>query len=172
MQTAFLLAIALASGGQAEPGSAEFKSQAARVQVTLTVGQYAYEVTNLGASPIMRFEIGQRHTYKPEAPHGWGARITGDAFEAWTEDPSAAILPGQSALFQMRVGSEGAVLGESVARVTFDDGRVAAIDRVWSPQSQPCSSVFIQSAGAAGIILAYALWVYRRGRKRAGGGAT
>lgn len=146
------------------PASAVFEGQSARIRVEVVGGQYTYSVTNLDNVPIVRFEIGQRRSYKPEGPRGWQAELSKDAFVARAADAAGGILPKWSGSFRMRVSSAGAVLGESTARVVFSDGRQLSIPSVWSPRAPSRLSVLFPSLVAAAVILIHGLWVYRQRR--------
>ena len=170
MQTITLTGLLLALSSSADPASAEFEQSGVHVRVTVQVGQYYYDVTNSQPAPITRFEISQLHTYKHQAPKDWQIEESDDRFIAWTDEPAHGIQPGDSGRFSMCVGSAGAVLGQSPARVVFADGRTAEVPGVWCPQPRPFRSTVVLGILLAGVILAHAAWVYRRRGPRSGHG--
>jgi len=157
-----LCAMTLSPSVEAEPGTARFEGEGVQILVTLMGGQYTYRLVNLGASPIVRFEVDQVHTYNPQAPDGWQVEEARNRFVAWPQDLANAIHADQPKQFGMRVSSAGAVLGEGVARVSFADGRVVDVNHVWCPVLRPCGTKVLLSAVLAAIILAHAAWVFHR----------
>jgi len=166
MQSIAVTTFLMLLSSSAEPAAAEFEQSGVRVRVTVKVGQYYYDVTNSQTAPITRFEISQLHTYKHQSPMGWQTQGTDDRFMAWTDEPIQGIQPGNSGRFSMCVGSGGAVLGQSPARVVLADGRTIEVPGVWCPQPRSFRSAAVLTVLLAGVVLAHALWVFRQPKPR------
>ncbi len=147
---------------------AEFKTDDVRICVDVQSSVYTYKVTNLGASPIVRFEVKGHAAYNFMAPEGWQKVVSSGVFQAWTSEHRAAIRSNKTAEFSLRVSSEGAVLGRVPAKVQFRSGETATVAGVWAPVREPRSYIALVVGLILVVLLLHtAIFVYRdrRGKK-------
>jgi len=150
----------------ATPNQAEFKTDQVSIKVDIQSNIFKYEVTNLGASPIVGFEAQHHASYNFIVPDGWHKEDSSDLFKAWTDDLELAIGPGKTAEFSMRVSSRGAVLGRAPAKVRFQSGQTATVPNVWSPSPEPRSYIFLIAGLTLFIILLHTAALVRKNRRR------
>jgi hypothetical protein len=148
-------------------GAGEVEAQGVRVRSSVSSNVYTWEVTNLGDSLIVRFEIPCHHAYNFKGPEGWEVSEDPSGFRAWTEDAILAIRPRRSGEFSARVTSLGAVLGSADARVELVSGDALRLEGLWSPVPEPRSTIWL----IVGVILFLAL-LHTRGEARRAVGAA
>jgi len=161
-----ILCLADVSYRQLEPGKAEFKTDKAIVRVTVSSSIYTYEVTNLQGSPIVRFKIGQHHSYAFTPPDGWERQSEKDFFCADTNRPDKTIGFRQTKDFSVRVSSRGAVLGKSDIELRSESGQIIVIPGVWSPASETKSYPLAVAGTIIAIMLIQTVIVNRRSKRK------
>jgi len=144
----------------------EVESGGVRMQVRVQANEYAYELRNLSAAPVVRVEIPYRHSYTFEVPKGWKLESEHGLFRAWTDDPAQAIRPQGSGAFSFRAASKGAVLGNVDVNVVLDDGRSITLPQVWSTVSEPPSVLILAAALTGLLMLLHTVLAERRARRR------
>lgn len=149
LQNAVILAAAL--------GSSEVEKSGVRVRTDIHASVYTYEVTNLSARPIMRFEVGYSNAYYFKAPLGWEFDSEGGVFAAWTGDQRRAIYRGQTRKFSFNVTSKGAVLGNVGARVESAGGEAIEFDQVWGAIPEPRGQVLLVACVVLAIFALHTL---------------
>ncbi len=147
--------------------------------VTITGGpdatghNYTWTITNHHAAAItaIAFPHYRADTFTP--PEGWTGDITNFRGRGATEGlcsgkaeaPGAAIAPGGSAEFYLRVAPKGAKRGTRAARVSFEDGREVLV-QVETPVREPFLERNMTLVGL-GVMFAIFLLVARLRRKPA-----
>ena len=155
----------LASAMSLTPATVE--QDGVRIEVSIDAHIYTWTVTNLDAPPIMSFEFEYVHIYNPHAPMGWNLEDEGGRIRAWTEAERWAIDRGESASFDVRVTSTGAMLGTVPAIVGFgSDHPAVEFEKVWGPVRKSPGIIALVAALVAGIGLMHALLLARRERRK------
>ena len=147
-------------------GMFEVEKDGVRVRAHIRSSKYYWEVTNIDAEPITRFEISQHNCYDYQVPDGWESEAAANVFRAWATDPGRAIRRGATERFSLRVSSTGAVLGLVAMRVGPDAGEGIIIPEVWGPVPEPPSTVFLVAIVLVAIVLVHAWLLGRRERDR------
>jgi hypothetical protein len=147
------------------PNQAIFEADHVSIKVDIQSNIFKYEVTNLGASPIVGFEAQHHAAYNFLVPDGWHKEDSSDLFKAWADDSELAIGPGKTAEFSMRVSSRGAVLNQAPAKVRFLSGQTVIIPNVWSPSPEPKSYVFLVASLFLFIILLHTAVIAFKNRR-------
>lgn len=159
LQKAVMLAAAL--------GSSEVEQNGVRVRTDIQASVYTYEVTNVSARPIMRFEVGYSNGYHFEAPRDWQFDSESGVFSAWTADQKWAIYRGQTRRFSFNVTSKGAVLGKVDARVKTVGGEAIDFEQVWGAIPEPRGQVLLVAGVVLAIFALHTLISARAARKNA-----
>ncbi len=162
--TTFMVAAALAPS--------DVEADGVRIRVRVRANDYTYEVTNVDAEPIVRFEIEQGGAYLFRAPKGWSFGAEGNLFRAETADPRRGIRRNQTGVFSMRVTSSGALLGEVPARIGLESGKDVALHDVWGIVPEPRGTVALVPLVIGTMVLLHVLLLARRERRAASGASN
>ena len=152
-------------------GPADVEKDGVRIHVDVHASDYTFTVWNVGAEPIMSFEIPQSNAYLFRAPDGWSMESDLVKFRAWTDDRRQAIRRRNPGTFSMRVSTKGAVLGEVDAEVGLKSGETVVLPKVWGVVPEPRSTVLLVSAVVGVLIVFHTLvltWLERRALRRSG----
>jgi len=144
---------------------AKVEQNGVRVDVSIESQIYRWEVTNVDAPLITRFEIQAHNIYNELAPEGWESELRPGAFHAWTRQDHHAIRRGRSMTFQCRVTSSGASLGLVPLTIGFHDGNDVNFDAVWGPVPKPRSLIVVIPALIVVLALLHTAWLVRRHRR-------
>jgi len=143
-------------------GAFEMDKGGVRIRADVQSSIYTWEVTNISAPPITRFEISQHHGYYFLGPNGWQVDADNRSFRAWTSDRLRALYPGRTGTFSLRMSSGGAVLGAVRAQVGFESAEPLVFDGVWGTAAEPDNVVLLVALVLLVIMLAHVLLVARR----------
>jgi hypothetical protein len=150
----------------AVPNEADFEADNVHVRVNVSSNIYTYTVTNLGASPIVGFEIGEYHAYNFTAPEGWDKEVSNDVFRTWAGNTEAGIQSGKAADFSFRLSSAGGVLGYAPAKIIFQSGKVVNIAKLWTTVPEPRGYIFWVAVVILIILLLHTIVLFYRDRRR------
>ena len=148
-------------------GAFEAEKGGVRIRADVQSSIYTWEVTNVSAPPITRFEIGQHHSYYFVGPKGWQVDADHRTFRAWTGDRLRALYPGRTGTFSLRMSSGGAVLGPVRAELGFGSAEPLVFDGVWGTSAEPGRVVLLVALILLVLMLAHVLLLARRDRMRA-----
>jgi len=138
-----------------------------RVEVSIEAHVYTWTVTNLDAPPITSFDFECARIYNPHAPMGWKLQEAEGRLRAWTEAERWAIERGDSASFDARVTSTGAMLGTVPVIVGFGpDQPEVVFEKVWGPVPKSPAVIALVAALVTAIGLLHALLLARRERRK------
>ncbi len=154
----------------------EVRNGGIRLRVSVRAGEFTYELTNLSIEPVVEVELPQKGAYVFSPAPGWSCTLEKNRFRA-VREPSSLLIGNETAKFQYRVGSQGAVLGQAEARLRLANGRVVTLGPIWVPLSEPKSAVVVVAgtvACLAGLHALFLAWLTRSRRNRtvASGSAT
>ncbi len=159
----FLVALMNHSAYAEDENSRTYEQGGVRIKTTITAHLYEWQVTNIDAPPIMKFQVETPRCYSQRPPDGWewSFDTTGDEiFYAWTDDPQYAIRTGQTSLFTARLGSAGGILGQVDAMISFDNDQAPVVFHdIWGPVPKPVSLVITVAITIAAIALFHVLLV-------------
>ena len=100
-----------------------------------------WTVTNRTDKPCTRIFIPVSAAYDHVVPEGWEFERTVTALHAWTDHPTQAISPGQSAEFRITSGGNGGKPGFATARLTLADGQDVFVSQVATFESESLLTV-------------------------------
>lgn len=150
------------------PNETEFANEKVSVKVSINSNIFTYEVTNLSETPITAIQIHEHAAYDFKTPIKWQKEIKGGTFHAWTNNPTAGILPNNKAVFSMRVSSRGAILSHFPFKVQFDSEPMIDILDVWSPAPEPPSYILFIAVTTGSIFLIHTFFIYKHLKKLKG----
>jgi len=158
-----IIALAVTTSDQAV-----FKTDQVEIAVNIHSSIFQYRITNLSQEPINFIEFNHTAAYAFTAPEGWQYKqASSKVFETWTEASSAAIYPGKSKDFSLRVSSKGAVLGLLPIKIKFLSGETIAVPDIWAPSPEPISYVYLVLGMLFVILIAHtAIIVYKNRRRK------
>ena len=147
-------------------GAFEMENSGVRIRAEVQSSMYNWHVTNVGAPPITRFEIGQHHGYYFVGPKGWQVDADSDTFRAWTGDRLRALYPGRTGTFSLRMTSGGAVLGPVRAEVGFGSAEPVVFEGMWGTAAEPSRIVSVVALVLLVVMVGHTLLLVRRDRAR------
>jgi len=145
-------------------GAFEAEKGGVRIRADVQSSIYTWQVTNVSAPPVTRFEIGQHHGYYFVGPEGWQVDADDRIFRAWTSDRLRALYPSRTGTFSLRMSSGGAVLGPVRAELGFASTEPLVFDGVWGTAPEPGRVVFLVALILLVLMLAHVLLLARRDR--------
>ncbi|MHC5002720.1 MAG: hypothetical protein ACYTJ0_06320 [Planctomycetota bacterium] len=161
-----VLALVLFVASEADPRSAVIEEGGVRVEVSVRSQIYRWTVSNVDAAPLVSLELGQYAMYNASGPPGWVVELDEGVLRARAEGPRSAIGPGDSAAFEARASSGGAVLGPVSCTIGLDDGAALEIPGVWGTTAEPRSGVALVASTLLLIAFGHAALLARRDRRR------
>ena len=147
-------------------GAFEMEKDGVRIRADVQSSIYNWQVTNVSAPPITRFEIGQHHGYYFVGPKGWQVDADNDTFRAWTGDRLRALYPGRTGTFSLRMTSGGAVLGPVRVEVGSGSSEPVVFDGVWGTAAEPGRVVFLVALVLLVVMVGHTMLLARRDRAR------
>ncbi len=148
-------------------GAFEVETGGVRIRADVQSSIYTWQVTNVSAPPITRFQIGQHHGYYFVGPKGWQVDADDRTFRAWTGDTLRALYPGRTGTFSLRMSSGGAILGPVRAEVGFGSAEPVVFDGVWSTAAEPGRVVSLVAIVLLAVMVGHTMLLARRDRVRA-----
>jgi hypothetical protein len=147
-------------------GAFEAEQGGIRIRADVQSSIYTWQVTNVSAPPITRFEIGQHHGYFFVGPKGWEVDADDHTFRAWTRDRLRALYPGRTGTFSLRMTSGGAVLGPVRAELGFGSAEPVVFEGVWGTAAEPRRVVSLVALVLLAAMVGHTMLLARRDRAR------